>query len=180
MQRVLARHGFWGVVALSSYPNSMFDFVGVCCGSLGMRFRVFLGATLLGKGIIKASWQCALFTMIFSAHARAVFVQSVGSALDAALPASLQVRACPGCGAAAGGVKGSPKRWAACHGRTLHTSWMRSSGLRRVHASHARVRVQTQAKHRLEQLASRMSSEMLTAGAQVRESRRAHFGAVCR
>ena len=71
MQRVLQRNGFWGLVALAAWPNSLFDFVGVCCGHFGMSFRTFLGGTLLGKGFIKASWQCALFTLAFSTQARA-------------------------------------------------------------------------------------------------------------
>jgi membrane protein YqaA with SNARE-associated domain len=120
MERVLARHGFWGVVALSAYPNALFDVVGVCCGGLGMRFRTFLGATMLGKGIVKASWQCALFTMMFSAHTRTAFVHRVGSALDAGLPASLQVRLL--CGA--------------CSSCRLCCDGARTPGL--SHASHAR------------------------------------------
>ena len=71
MERVLQRNGFWGLVALAAWPNSLFDFVGVCCGHFGMSFRTFLGGTLLGKGFIKASWQCALFTLAFSTQARA-------------------------------------------------------------------------------------------------------------
>jgi membrane protein YqaA with SNARE-associated domain len=71
MERVLQRNGFWGLVALAAWPNSLFDFVGVCCGHFGMSFSTFLGGTLLGKGFIKASWQCALFTLAFSTQARA-------------------------------------------------------------------------------------------------------------
>jgi membrane protein YqaA with SNARE-associated domain len=77
MERVLQRNGFWGLVALAAWPNSLFDFVGVCCGHFGMSFRTFLGGTLLGKGLIKASWQCALFTLAFSTQARAARLLSV-------------------------------------------------------------------------------------------------------
>ena len=92
MERVLRRFGFWGLVALAAWPNSLFDFVGVCCGHFGMPFSTFLGGTLLGKGFIKASWQCALFTLVFSTQPRLLFVERVGNALEAVLPASLQVR----------------------------------------------------------------------------------------
>jgi hypothetical protein len=61
-----------------------------------VRFSTFLGGTLLGKGVIKASWQAALFTMAFSTPARTVFVARVGHALDRVLPASLQARSCAG------------------------------------------------------------------------------------
>jgi hypothetical protein len=67
------------------------DFVGMACGRFGMPFSTFVGGTLLGKGIIKASWQCALFTMCFSAQARTAFVDRAGSALEVVLPASVQV-----------------------------------------------------------------------------------------
>lgn len=70
MEDVLQRNGFWGLVALAAWPNSLFDFVGVCCGHFGMSFSTFFGGTLLGKGFIKASWQCALFTLAFSTQAR--------------------------------------------------------------------------------------------------------------
>ncbi len=126
MEHVLRRRGFWGLVALSAWPNSLFDFVGVCCGHFGsassasprlsthsaadacpllplplrlprtVRFSTFLAGTLLGKGVIKASWQAALFTMAFSTPARTVFVARVGHALDRVLPASLQARSCAG------------------------------------------------------------------------------------
>ena len=104
MQRVLQRNGFWGLVALAAWPNSLFDFVGVCCGHFGMSFRTFLGGTLLGKGFIKASWQCALFTLVFSTQARAPGRLRRTNSVSDAFP----------CAAVALGIRGSRCRAVRC------------------------------------------------------------------
>ena len=57
MIRVLQRRGFWGLVAMASWPNAAFDLCGICCGQFGMPFVTFLSATALGKGFIKAPMQ---------------------------------------------------------------------------------------------------------------------------
>ena len=51
----IQRHGFWGILLLAAYPNAAFDLCGICCGHFLMPFWQFFGATLLGKGVIKAS-----------------------------------------------------------------------------------------------------------------------------
>lgn len=51
----IQRHGFWGILLLAAYPNAAFDLCGICCGHFLMPFWQFFGATLLGKGAIKAS-----------------------------------------------------------------------------------------------------------------------------
>lgn len=47
-------HGFWGILLLAAYPNAAFDLCGICCGHFQMPFWEFFGATLIGKGGIKA------------------------------------------------------------------------------------------------------------------------------
>lgn len=51
----LQSHGFWGILLLAAYPNAAFDLCGICCGHFQMPFWEFFGATLIGKGAIKAS-----------------------------------------------------------------------------------------------------------------------------
>jgi uncharacterized membrane protein YdjX (TVP38/TMEM64 family) len=49
MVSFLERYGFWGVVAMSAWPNMAFDMCGMACGHFGMSFWTFFGATLVGK-----------------------------------------------------------------------------------------------------------------------------------
>lgn len=49
------KHGFGGILALASWPNAAFDMCGMACGWLEVPFWTFFGATLIGKGFIKAS-----------------------------------------------------------------------------------------------------------------------------
>lgn len=85
MIAVLERSGFWGLVAMASWPNAAFDLCGICCGNFGMPFWTFFGATALGKGLIKAPLQCAFFSTLFSS-ADAV------AAVAAAFPARWDVQ----------------------------------------------------------------------------------------
>ena len=41
MVDVMDRHGFWGVLLMSAWPNAMFDLCGICCGSMKMPFWDF-------------------------------------------------------------------------------------------------------------------------------------------
>ncbi len=66
MVSFLERYGFWGVVAMSAWPNAFFDACGLACGHFGMSFWTFFGATLLGKGLIKIVGQVFFFCMLFS------------------------------------------------------------------------------------------------------------------
>ena len=77
---VLRRRGFWGLVALASWPNAAFDLCGICCGQFGMPFWTFFSATALGKGLIKAPMQALFYTKLFSLDANAF------SSLAAAVP----------------------------------------------------------------------------------------------
>jgi vacuole membrane protein 1 len=92
MVYVLQRHGFWALVLLASIPNPAFDLCGMCCGTFGMALPSFLGGVLMGKGVIKPLWQCAIFTIIFHVQTRAVFVERVGGVLDLVLPPSAQAK----------------------------------------------------------------------------------------
>ena len=60
MISVLQRRGFWGLVAMASWPNAAFDLCGICCGQFGMPFATFFAATALGKALIKAPLQVHL------------------------------------------------------------------------------------------------------------------------
>ena len=55
MMGLIQAGGFWGILFLAAYPNAFFDLCGICCGHIQMPFLKFFGATLLGKGVIKAS-----------------------------------------------------------------------------------------------------------------------------
>ena len=48
MVRLIRERGFWGILALASWPNAAFDLCGICCGAFLMPFWQFFGATLLG------------------------------------------------------------------------------------------------------------------------------------
>ena len=54
MMGLIQAGGFWGILFLAAYPNAFFDLCGICCGHIQMPFLKFFGATLLGKGVIKA------------------------------------------------------------------------------------------------------------------------------
>ena len=56
MIEFMKKHGFWGLVAMSAWPNAAFDLCGICCGTFMMPLA-FFGATFLGKGLIKAPCQ---------------------------------------------------------------------------------------------------------------------------
>jgi membrane protein YqaA with SNARE-associated domain len=69
----LQKHGFWGVLLMSAWPNVAFDLCGICCGHFLMPFWTFFGATLIGKAIIKVNLQAAFFITIFTdAHLKQV------------------------------------------------------------------------------------------------------------
>lgn len=73
MIRFLEKHGFWGVLLMSAWPNMAFDLCGICCGHFLMPFWTFFGATLIGKALIKVNMQAAFFITIFTdAHLKQV------------------------------------------------------------------------------------------------------------
>ncbi|ETV90148.1 hypothetical protein H310_15016 [Aphanomyces invadans] len=62
----LQRHGFFGVLLMSAWPNMAFDLCGICCGHFQMPFWTFFSATLIGKALIKANLQAMFFVTIFT------------------------------------------------------------------------------------------------------------------
>lgn len=62
----MKRYGWWGVVAMSAWPNAAFDLCGICCGHFLMPFWTFLSATIVGKAFIKVNGQAAVMITLFS------------------------------------------------------------------------------------------------------------------
>lgn len=65
MMDFVEKHGFMGVLIMSSWPNAAFDLVGICCGQLNMTFLQFFIPTLLGKAVFKVGGQVAFFVFFF-------------------------------------------------------------------------------------------------------------------
>ena len=87
MIRFLQKHGFWGVLIMSAWPNMAFDLCGICCGHFLMPFYTFIGATILGKAVIKAPCQAAFFITIFTDK----HLKQIEAALELLFPESWQV-----------------------------------------------------------------------------------------
>jgi len=62
--RFLREHGFLGVLLMASYPNIAFDLCGICCGHFLMPFWSFLGATFIGKAIIRNGYQSVIYVAL--------------------------------------------------------------------------------------------------------------------
>ena len=82
----LQRHGFWGVLLMSAYPNMAFDLCGICCGHFLMPFWTFFGATFIGKALIKANMQGAFFIVLFSER----YLQTFVDFIDRLIPDSIE------------------------------------------------------------------------------------------
>ena len=61
----MQHYDFWGIVIMAAWPNAAFDMCGIVCGHLLFSFWKFFGATLIGKGFMKAPMQCVFFTGLF-------------------------------------------------------------------------------------------------------------------
>ena len=117
MLEFMKTHGFWGLVAMSAWPNAAFDLCGICCGTFLMPFWHFLGATTIGKALIKAPSQAAAFTTLFATSSRRKLVNlmsapfpekwNVGAFLDAGVTNALRKME-PGGKAAGRKVSGTP------------------------------------------------------------------------
>jgi len=84
------RNGFLGIVALASWPNAAFDMCGMACGWLDMPMWTFLGATLVGKALIKTTLQGIFFINVFSKKFFDAIVAAFDS-LDLILPKTLEL-----------------------------------------------------------------------------------------
>lgn len=59
------KYKFWGILLFASWPNAMFDLVGILSGYLLIPFWVFFTATFIGKAIIKICMQLSFFILLF-------------------------------------------------------------------------------------------------------------------
>jgi len=66
----MKKYGFFGLLAMASWPNAAFDLCGVCCGSFMMPFWIFITATTLGKGFVKAPVQGLVLSALFYKNSR--------------------------------------------------------------------------------------------------------------
>lgn len=62
MAKCLKRYGFITVLLCASIPNPLFDLAGLLCGHFGIPLWEFLGATIIGKAVVKVHIQM-LFTI---------------------------------------------------------------------------------------------------------------------
>ncbi|OMJ73125.1 hypothetical protein SteCoe_28272 [Stentor coeruleus] len=62
MANCLKNYGFITVLLCASIPNPLFDLAGLLCGHFGIPLYEFLGATIIGKAVIKVHIQM-LFTI---------------------------------------------------------------------------------------------------------------------
>ena len=74
---LLKTHGFLGLVAMAAWPNAAFDLCGICCGTFMMPFWHFFGATFIGKALMKAPAQGAVFSTLFSEGPRMAVVHFI-------------------------------------------------------------------------------------------------------
>lgn len=51
---------------MASWPNIAFDLCGICCGHFLMPFKVFFSATLIGKAIIRNTYQTVIYVTLCS------------------------------------------------------------------------------------------------------------------
>jgi len=66
MHKFVQRAGFWGIVLCASIPNPLFDLAGLTCGHFLIPFRVFFGATLIGKAFVKVHIQVISLVLVMS------------------------------------------------------------------------------------------------------------------
>ncbi|KAI9224901.1 hypothetical protein BC828DRAFT_372335 [Blastocladiella britannica] len=72
---VMKRFGFMGILIFASIPNPLFDLAGIICGTVGIPFRTFFGATLIGKAVFKASFQAVFVAILFSQGGQTTLLQ---------------------------------------------------------------------------------------------------------
>lgn len=62
----IQNYGFWAVLVAASIPNPLFDLAGLTCGTFGIPFWTFFGATLVGKACIKVMIQAVFYATVFN------------------------------------------------------------------------------------------------------------------
>ena len=124
MLEFMKTHGFWGLVAMAAWPNAAFDLCGICCGTFMMPFWHFFGATFIGKALMKAPAQGAVFSTLFSEGPRMAVVHFIAELF----PRGWGVREILDAGAAkalnkmSSGAKGSAAK-AVASGISLSEAW---------------------------------------------------------
>jgi len=88
----LQKHGFVGVLLMAAWPNMAFDLCGICCGHFLMPFWQFLGATFIGKALIKSLSQACFFIMLFTPSHLESFVGFVESVIPDVLDPCVYLR----------------------------------------------------------------------------------------
>lgn len=73
----LRSHGFYGVLAMASYPNIAFDVCGICCGHFLMPFWTFFWATFIGKAVIRNSYQSVIYLALCSERYLELLIQAL-------------------------------------------------------------------------------------------------------
>jgi len=77
MFKALGNLGFFGILAMASIPNPLFDLAGITCGHFLVPFSVFFGATLIGKGLIKSHLQTIFVITMFSKKLMSYWIETV-------------------------------------------------------------------------------------------------------
>ncbi|KAL8272507.1 hypothetical protein Esti_003630 [Eimeria stiedai] len=79
---LVQKYGAVAVFLLSCWPNMLFDLCGLVCGHFLMPFHQFFLALVLGKAVVKASSQAALFVFLFSSQFDQVHAHLVAKLAD--------------------------------------------------------------------------------------------------
>ncbi|KAK9762916.1 hypothetical protein K7432_010868 [Basidiobolus ranarum] len=82
VQKIMQRFGFFGIFLFASIPNPLFDLAGITCGHFLVPLSTFVGATFLGKAVVKSAIQSFFVIIMFSKDALAALL----SRLEHSLP----------------------------------------------------------------------------------------------
>ncbi|KAK9767477.1 hypothetical protein K7432_002704 [Basidiobolus ranarum] len=82
VQKIMQRFGFFGIFLFASIPNPLFDLAGITCGHFLVPLSTFIGATFLGKAVVKSAIQSFFVIIMFSKDTLA----SILSHLEQSLP----------------------------------------------------------------------------------------------
>ncbi|ORX99712.1 hypothetical protein K493DRAFT_212171 [Basidiobolus meristosporus CBS 931.73] len=66
VQKIMQRFGFFGIFLFASIPNPLFDLAGITCGHFLVPLSTFIGATFLGKAVVKSAIQSFFVIIMFS------------------------------------------------------------------------------------------------------------------
>lgn len=83
---IIKKHAFIVIFWCAAVPNPFFDLAGLICGHFQIPFFTFFGATIMGKAVIKATFQSLLTIVTFSHH----IVENVIMIISSIIPAADQ------------------------------------------------------------------------------------------